>query len=104
MEIEAKPASHKIDAAGLSILIVDDEDATRELCRDIALEMGLEVHTASTTSEALDRLEEIVDERRRLRRQEQYYSALHAWLYAHIGLAVLSLMLVAPHMLFSLFF
>jgi DNA-binding NtrC family response regulator len=58
MEIEAKPASHKTDTAGLSILIVDDEDATRELCRDIALEMGLEVQTASTTSEALERLEQ----------------------------------------------
>ena len=42
----------------MSILIVDDEDATRELCRDIALEMGLEVHTASTTSEALETLEQ----------------------------------------------
>lgn len=58
MEVEAKPASHKTDAAGLSILIVDDEDATRELCRDIALEMGLEVETASTTGEALERLEQ----------------------------------------------
>jgi DNA-binding NtrC family response regulator len=58
MEIEAKPASHKTDTSGLSILIVDDEDATRELCRDIALEMGLEVQTASTTSEALERLEQ----------------------------------------------
>jgi len=58
MEIEAKPASSKTNAAGLSILIVDDEDATRDLCRDIAREMGLEVLTASTTSEALERLEQ----------------------------------------------
>ena len=58
MEVEAKPSSLKTSAAGLSILIVDDEDATRELCRDIALEMGLEVHTASTTSEALETLEQ----------------------------------------------
>jgi len=58
VEVEAKPSSLKTSAAGLSILIVDDEDATRELCRDIALEMGLEVHTASTTSEALETLEQ----------------------------------------------
>jgi len=58
VEVEAKPASLKTGAVGLSILIVDDEDTTRELCRDIALEMGLEVHTASTTSEALETLEE----------------------------------------------
>ena len=58
VEGAAKPASFKTSAVGFSILIVDDEDATRELCRDIALEMGLEVHTASTTSEALETLEQ----------------------------------------------
>jgi DNA-binding NtrC family response regulator len=58
VEVEAKPSSLKTGAVGLSILIVDDEDETRELCRDIALEMGLEVHTASTTSEALETLEQ----------------------------------------------
>ena len=58
MEVEEKPASLKTSSAGLSILIVDDEDATRELCRDIASEMGLEVRTASTTNEALEVLEQ----------------------------------------------
>ena len=58
MHVEAKPASVKSTATGFSILIVDDEDATRELCRDIASEMGLEVHTASTTNEALELLEQ----------------------------------------------
>jgi len=58
VHVEAKPASAKSTAAGFSILIVDDEDATRALCRDIAAEMGLEVHTASTTNEALELLEQ----------------------------------------------
>jgi len=58
VEIEAKPANLKTNAAGFSVLIVDDEDATRDLCRDIAAELGLEVHTASTTSEALEILEQ----------------------------------------------
>jgi DNA-binding NtrC family response regulator len=58
VHLEAKPASAKSFATGFSILIVDDEDATRELCRDIASEIGLEVHTASTTSEALELLEQ----------------------------------------------
>ena len=58
MHVEAKPASIKSAATGFSILIVEDEDTTRELCRDIAAEMGLEVHTASTTNEALELLEE----------------------------------------------
>ena len=57
MEVDAKSANAKTSAAGFSILIVDDEDATRELCRDIASEMGLKVHTASTTNEALELLE-----------------------------------------------
>jgi DNA-binding NtrC family response regulator len=58
VEVEEKPASRKASTAGLSILIVDDEDATRELCRDIASGMGLEVRTASTTNEALEVLEQ----------------------------------------------
>jgi len=58
VEIEAKPANPKPNAAGYSVLIVDDEDATRDLCRDIAAELGLEVHTASTTNEALEILEQ----------------------------------------------
>ena len=58
MEVEANPANLKTSASGFSILIVDDESATRELCRDIALEIGLEVRTASTTDEALEILEE----------------------------------------------
>jgi DNA-binding NtrC family response regulator len=58
VDVEAKPANLKTSAAGLSILIVDDEDATRQLCRDIASEIGLEVRTASTTDEALEILEQ----------------------------------------------
>ena len=57
MDIEPKPANFKASAIGVSILIVDDEDATRQLCRDIASEIGLEVRTASTTDEALEILE-----------------------------------------------
>ncbi len=58
MDIEPKPANLKASAVGVSILIVDDEDATRQLCRDIASEIGLEVRTASTTDEALEILEQ----------------------------------------------
>ena len=58
VDIEPKPANLKASAAGLSILIVDDEDTTRQLCRDIASQIGLEVRTASTTDEALEILEQ----------------------------------------------
>ena len=58
MEAATNPEGFKTSATGFSILIVDDESATRELCRDIALEMGLQVHAASTTDEALAILDE----------------------------------------------
>jgi DNA-binding NtrC family response regulator len=58
VEVETNPQDLKTSPTGFSILIVDDESATRELCRDIALEMGLQVHAASTTDEALAILDE----------------------------------------------
>jgi DNA-binding NtrC family response regulator len=42
----------------ISILIVDDEDATRTLCRDVATESGLRARTASTTEQATEILEQ----------------------------------------------
>jgi DNA-binding NtrC family response regulator len=36
------------------VLIVDDEEAIRHLCRDIAEESGMSAHTAATTEEALN--------------------------------------------------
>jgi DNA-binding NtrC family response regulator len=55
MEVETK--DQKIDlpvhGAALSLLIVDDEDATRNLCRDVASDAGLEIYGAATTEEAL---------------------------------------------------
>lgn len=41
-----------------TVLIVDDEAATRQLCTDIAYEAGLATRTASTTEEAVDLLEQ----------------------------------------------
>jgi DNA-binding NtrC family response regulator len=45
--------------SGLTLLVVDDETSTCNLCRDIALQAGLTVHTAATTEQALDLLEQI---------------------------------------------
>lgn len=42
----------------VAVLIVDDEAATRQLCRDIASEAGLATRTASTTEEALEALDQ----------------------------------------------
>jgi two-component system response regulator HydG len=44
--------------ASATVLIVDDEDATRNLCRDVAIEAGFRARTASTTEQALEILEQ----------------------------------------------
>src|SRR5215831_5971748 len=41
-----------------TVLIVDDEDTTRDLCRDVVSESGFRARTASTTEQALDILEQ----------------------------------------------
>src|SRR5580700_6854733 len=41
-----------------SLLVVDDEVATRNLCRDVAVDAGLQVYVASTTEEAQDILDQ----------------------------------------------
>jgi DNA-binding NtrC family response regulator len=41
-----------------TVLIVDDEGTTRDLCRDVVAEAGLRTRTASNTEEALDILEQ----------------------------------------------
>ncbi len=42
----------------VTVLIVDDEDATRNLCRDVAADSGLRPRTASTTEQAIEILEQ----------------------------------------------
>ncbi len=41
-----------------TVLIVDDEDTTRNLCRDVVAETGLRTRTASTTDQALEILDQ----------------------------------------------
>ena len=41
-----------------TILIVDDEDSTRNLCRDVIIDSGLRTRVASTTEQALEILEQ----------------------------------------------
>jgi DNA-binding NtrC family response regulator len=42
----------------VTILIVDDEDATRNLCRDVVADAGLRARSASTTEQALEVLDQ----------------------------------------------
>jgi DNA-binding NtrC family response regulator len=44
-------------SATYSLLVVDDEVSTRNLCRDVAADAGLQVYVAATTEEALDILD-----------------------------------------------
>src|ERR1700735_1460153 len=45
-------------AVPVTVLIVDDEDATRNLCRDVVSESGLRTKLAATTEQALDILDQ----------------------------------------------
>jgi DNA-binding NtrC family response regulator len=61
MQIETKEA--KVETLGarsaaFSLLVVDDEVATRNLCRDVASDAGLQVYAAATTEEAMEILDQ----------------------------------------------
>ena len=45
--------------ATFSLLVVDDEATTRNLCRDVAADAGLQVYVAPTTEEALEILDQV---------------------------------------------
>jgi two-component system response regulator HydG len=55
---ETKIESLAAPNATFSLLVVDDEVTTRNLCRDVAADAGLQVYVASTTEEALEILEQ----------------------------------------------
>src|SRR5580700_3404399 len=56
---ESMESDSQTRSSGLTLLVVDDETSTCNLCRDIAVDAGLAVHTAATTEQALDLLEQI---------------------------------------------
>jgi DNA-binding NtrC family response regulator len=58
MELQASPETAPAKSPTLSLLIVDDESTTRELCRDVALAAGLQVQTSATTENALEILDQ----------------------------------------------
>jgi len=55
---ETKVETLAARSAPLSLLVVDDEVATRNLCRDVAADAGLQVYVAPTTEEALEILDQ----------------------------------------------
>jgi DNA-binding NtrC family response regulator len=66
MEVEARETREtretRLEAltarnATFSLLVVDDEVTTRNLCRDVAADAGLQVYAAATTEEALEILD-----------------------------------------------
>ena len=55
---EPRMESLSLRNATLSLLVVDDEATTRNLCRDVAVDVGLQVYSAATTEEALGILDQ----------------------------------------------
>src|SRR5580704_17949423 len=53
-----EPSLSSERAVPVTVLIVDDEDAPRSLCRDVVAESGLRTKLASTTEQALDILDQ----------------------------------------------
>ena len=58
MEPEIEQESPQLKPAVVTVLVVDDEGAARNLCSDVAVEAGLRVRTAATTEQALEVLEQ----------------------------------------------
>ncbi len=57
-ESGAEVASSVGRPTAVSVLIVDDEDASRNLCRDVVADSGWRARTASTTEQATEILEQ----------------------------------------------
>ncbi len=58
MQSEARPQAAAMRSSPLNLLVVDDESSTREICKTVASDAGLQVHTAATTEEALEILDQ----------------------------------------------
>ena len=58
METDARVEPSAAKSAALSLLVVDDEVATRNLCKDVASDAGLHVHASATTEQALEILDQ----------------------------------------------
>ena len=58
MGSHAEPAREFERPTAITVLIVDDEDATRNLCREVVADSGLHVRMASTTEQALEILDQ----------------------------------------------
>jgi DNA-binding NtrC family response regulator len=58
LKSESQPAGTAVSASALTVLVVDDEATARELCRDVATAVGLQVRSAQTTEQALEILDQ----------------------------------------------
>src|ERR1700722_19020486 len=57
METQSGGVTSRTGPTGFSILVVDDEVTTRDVCSDIALEAGLADHSLASPEHALDVLD-----------------------------------------------
>ncbi len=59
METDTEKGSTQPKPGGITVLVVDDQVAATNLCREVALQAGLLVRTAATTEQALEELEQL---------------------------------------------
>jgi hypothetical protein len=64
----------------------------------------LTLSAAPGAEQTVSELAALVRDRKRLRDQELIYALMHAWLIAHVAFAVLSLVLLVPHIVWSLYY
>ena len=57
MQTEARPETFASRNTSLSLLVVDDENTTRDICKAVAASAGFQVFTAATSEEALEILD-----------------------------------------------
>src|ERR1700730_10336452 len=57
-ETDTKVETLGARSAAFSLLVVDDEVTTRNLCRDVAADAGMQVYVAATTEEATEILDQ----------------------------------------------
>lgn len=83
--------------------LLSDASKTAQVFAQMRALPGVDPAT-SKVPELLNRLEEYCNERRRLARQESLYILLHGWLYVHVPLAAVLLVMMMTHVVITLYY
>jgi hypothetical protein len=83
--------------------LLSDASKTAQVFAQMRALPGVDPAT-SKVPELLNRLEEYCHERRRLARQESLYMLLHGWLYVHVPLAAVLMVMMITHVVITLYY